>query len=576
MQKPNKKNFVPDCTHNNQLKKLVEVSENQLSQDQHCIQRFRVTLDKLNDFIFYQPMDLNLEQINSVNYTSQNKNGFSEKNMTAGGFCRQGRHNPCPVSSNAGMVTPALNKTSVRDIESLTGNGSSDINFVSDLDINESQIFFKGIDFIRVYRNSNELHGVARHHLSAHDFFRLRRLLSQGHPYQLGNLNRKHSIARVAGIHEYDCKLMCNNNVFIYFTFARNMMGELISDAKSDLYISRVAIELTGGFFDGMNLREQIKLLKTLYKGFQFERCSRIDVALDDFSNELDIQNMFNECRKGNCTKTRKGRKTNSQSGFQIIMNGENRQDTLTIGGKNSTEKVVFYHTDVKHNYEATRMEVRFTKSKAEYLYDLIVLPMYHFCLSYCDRKKNKCLGSYWNNIENYYSEEFNVFDPIKNEDEYKQFTNFMKQVTETKNNYFGIEDSSNNWSEYERRLYMLLAGFVLGTIDFKDNEGKYQGSKKGIRLRFWSCFIARVANGFTIRNKGRRNYNKSVQRTFNWMFAKQCRKTLVMYYQALGIERFFDLLELLTSTQKFDHNDRVIMEYMDNSYDKLLAISGL
>lgn len=152
----------------------------------------------------------------------------------------------------------------------------------------------------------------------------------------------------------------------IYTHVARttnNCTVRYYKNIDEDVYI--VWVQISGQPMSTLDIRSQLRLFYGLKHCYKF-RCTRIDLALDDYKKRISIAWM------------QKAILRNQMSGYRITRNhiDTNKLDVkkgITFGGKKSQRKLVVYETLATHpDIDAIRFELRFKEKLACQYFDLL------------------------------------------------------------------------------------------------------------------------------------------------------------------------------------------------------------
>ena len=247
-----------------------------------------------------------------------------------------------------GFMAKALGESNVKD------------NPVNDPELQEYNhvkpgLFCKGVDYLRVVREKS---------MTIAEFESLLKyLLVDPTSMAFAPLNHKHSFKGTS--EKYDFRGFYLGCVNILWNCGRNQEGEI--DLST---ITKIWVELSGTYFYNVLLHNQLRFLQGMYFAFDFRRCTRIDLAVDDFQKIIN-SNSFLYLKKQvvmkNVTGIQKGKIVDS------FDTDGNESATLYLGSTKSNQYLRIYETKVKHGYDAMRVEAEYKLCKAQQAYEILV-----------------------------------------------------------------------------------------------------------------------------------------------------------------------------------------------------------
>lgn len=201
-------------------------------------------------------------------------------------------------------------------------------------------------------------------------------------------------------------------------------------------------------------------------------KCTRIDIAIDDFDYGLPWQQIENALVENNYSGFRKANRVQSFTDSGI---------TYYLGSRESSSCVRIYDTEVKHGYSAQRFEVEFKRAKASVLAQLLA--------STPDKKAL-------------------AYSMIQDEDD--SYLNYL------------LSDI-----EFADILQRKLASFALGSISFIDRAYECDDGSLGDcpELEFWSNYKQKILDGTFACSIRCEAVKPSIVRSINFL-KRQCAKT--------------------------------------------------
>ena len=124
-------------------------------------------------------------------------------------------------------------------------------------------------------------------------------------------------------------------------------------------------IQISGKPMSTLDIRDQLRLFYGLKHIYKF-RCTRIDLALDDYKKSVSIAWMQRAIFK------------NQMSGYRITKNHTDTNSSditkgITFGGKKSNKKLIIYETSATHpDIDAIRFELRYKEKFSQEYFDIL------------------------------------------------------------------------------------------------------------------------------------------------------------------------------------------------------------
>ena len=252
-----------------------------------------------------------------------------------------------------------------------------------------------------------------------------------------------------------------------------------------------VMVNLSGSWLHSKcGLLQSLELIVRLMDVYSLTP-SRVDFALVDYRKVLSVFRLIEAGAAGNFVGCR---------GFDCRLNGDSEQGltgvTAYFGSRESDFYLRVYEMTVKHGCQGNRWESELKGDKCKL-----------FC-SYLREQLSKASGAFVDSSGSF------------NSDAYMRFR-----------------------ESFTDGLAVLIAKHVLGQVDFIDKSKKRSSGSldRCERLPWWQEFLDLVVGGQAVRIRVPVR-QPSLKTRGDWM-KRQWVKTLAVFYQGLGLEKFYDFV---------------------------------